>query len=213
MPSLSHLEVLVEEPSAETALDQLLPRILGAEVTFKIYQHAGKSNLLRNLGARLRGYRRWLPEGWGVVVLVDRDQADCRRLKSDLEAAAGQAGLLTVSQAGKMNLPQVLNRLAIEELEAWFFGDNAALCTAYPGVPASLCQRAPYRDPDAIAGGTAEALERVLNKAGYHPGGLAKIQAAHDISVHMDPERNRSGSFQAFRQGLLAFVRREASAL
>jgi hypothetical protein len=208
MTSLSHLEFLVEEPSAEAALDQLLPCILGADVSFKIYQHSGKSNLLRNLGARLRGYRRWLPADWGVVVLVDRDGADCRRLKDRLEATAGEAGLLTTSQAGTRKSPQVLNRLAIEELESWFFGDNAAISTAYPGVPTNLNQRAPYRDPDAISGGTAEALERVLNQAGYHQGGLAKIQAARDIAAHMEPDRNRSASFQVFRRGLLAFTQR-----
>lgn len=49
---------------------------------------------------------------------------------------------------------QVLNRLAIEELEAWFFGDVAALHSAYPRVPSTLGRRSRYRDPDAIRGGT-----------------------------------------------------------
>ena len=38
--------------------------------------------------------------------------------------------------------------------------------------------------------------------AKYHPGGLEKIRAAREISNHMDPDRNRSRSFQVFRDAL-----------
>ncbi len=57
-----------------------------------------------------------------------------------------------------------------------------------------------------MAGGTWESLERVLQKAGYHAGGLSKLKAAREISIHMDPVRNRSRSFQVFRDGLLKLV-------
>lgn len=50
---------------------------------------------------------------------------------------------------------QVVNRIAVEELEAWFFGDWSALQAAYPRVPATIPQKARFRDPDAIVGGTA----------------------------------------------------------
>lgn len=98
----------------------------------------------------------------------------------------------------------VLNRIAIEELEAWFFGDVEALRAAYPKVPATLGSQARYRDPDAIVGGTWEALERVLQGKGYHRGGLQKIKAAKEIAAHMDPARNRSRSFRVFMEGLAA---------
>ncbi len=97
-----------------------------------------------------------------------------------------------------------INRIAVEELEAWFFGDVGALVAAYPGVPETLDRRAKYRNPDAIAGGTWEALERVLQEAGHHGGGLAKVRAARDIAAHMDPGRNRSRSFQVFRDAIVA---------
>jgi hypothetical protein len=45
-----------------------------------------------------------------------------------------------------------------------------------------------------------------MQKAGYFPNGLAKIAAAKNISEKMTPERNRSKSFQIFRQGLLDMV-------
>ena len=73
---------------------------------------------------------------------------------------------------------------------------------AYPKVSAHLAKQEPYRDPDAIKGGTWEALERVLQKAGYHPGGLEKYKASSNISQYMNPELNRSKRFQVFYQGL-----------
>jgi hypothetical protein len=94
----------------------------------------------------------------------------------------------------------------VEELEAWFFGDVDALRKAYPGIPASLGERAGYRNPDAIRGGTWEALERELQRAGHHREGLAKIKAAREISAWMEPLRNRSPSFRTFREGLLGLV-------
>ncbi len=96
-----------------------------------------------------------------------------------------------------------MNRIAVEELEAWFFGDVQALRAAYPRISPTLAQRAKFRDSDAITGGTWEALERELQRVGYFAGGLSKITAAREISLHMDPARNRSKSFQVFREGLL----------
>jgi len=96
-----------------------------------------------------------------------------------------------------------VNRLAVEELEAWFFGDVEAIAAAYPRVPRNLARKAPFRNPDRIKGGTWEALERVLQRAGHFPGGLGKIEAARAIARHMDPQRNRSRSFCVFRDALL----------
>jgi uncharacterized protein DUF4276 len=205
MPVLDHVEFLVEELSAEEALYNLAPKILGQDVSFTVYSHRGKLDLLKKLPSRLRGYRAWLPENAGIVILIDADGQDCRQQKAMLETAARQAGFLTRGSAGGGRF-QVLSRLAIEELEAWFFGDVGALRAAYPGISYSLGERAGYRDPDAIGGGTWEALERELQRAGHHREGLAKIKAAREISAHMEPARNRSRSFQVFRQGLLDLV-------
>ena len=48
--------------------------------------------------------------------------------------------------------------------------------------------------------------------AKYHPGGLEKIRAAREISNHMDPDRNRSRSFQVFRDALRNIPQRETGA-
>ncbi len=204
-----HVELLVEEPSAEAALRILLPKILEARATFQIHPFQGKQDLLTKLPRRLRGYSGSLPPDSTIVVLVvlvDEDREDCRGLKQQLERAASRATLTTKSAARRGQRVQVVNRIAVEELEAWFFGDVPAMVRAYPGIPATPGARSRFRDPDAIKGGTAEALERVLQKAGYHLGGLRKTEAARDIAKHMDPDANRSRSFQHFRRALRGIV-------
>ncbi len=197
-----HIEFLVEEPSAEAALRELLPRLL-PNVTFRVHPYGGKQALLARLPSRLRGYRAWLPQDWRVVVLLDADDPPaCRELKRQVEQMAIQAGLRPKGRGAEHEDFKVLVRLAIEELEAWFFGDPAALRAAYPRVPKTLERRARYRDPDAIRGGTWEALERELQRAGYHKAGLPKIAAARRIAHHMNPDQNRSRSFQVFRDGI-----------
>ena len=100
----------------------------------------------------------------------------------------------------------VLNRIAIEELEAWYFGDWAAVQAAYPRVPATIPNQAAYRNADAIAGGTWERFERVLQRAGYFKSGLRKIEAAQTIGSKIVPEQNRSHSFQTLRAALTQLV-------
>ena len=117
--------------------------------------------------------------------------------------AAANAGLITRS-AARGGTFTVLNRIAVEELEAWFFGDVEALANAYPGVSPNLGAKAKYRNADAIGGGTWEALERVLQHAGYFSGGLSKIEVARKMARHMNAGRNTSTSFKCFAEGLAA---------
>lgn len=201
-----NLEILVEERSAERALGVLLPRIV-PDIDFEIRVFRGKTDLLKKLPHRLKGYTDWITQAdTCLVVLVDRDDDECLALKADMEQMAAAAGLQTATAAPASRRVHMLNRIAVEELEAWFFGDVPAICAAYPRVPVSLGQQAKYRDPDAIAGGTWEALERVLQKGGYHLGGLAKVAAATEIAHHMNVDVNRSRSFLVFRDGVRRLV-------
>src|SRR5260370_13868934 len=198
-----HIEFLLEEPSCEAAIQNIAPRILPVGDSFSVHPHQGKSDLLAKLPRRLTGYSYWLPNDWSIVVLLDDDDDDCHDLKTSLEEYVRGAGLITRSYLRPGSRIQVVNRIAVEELEAWFFGDVQALRAAYPRISPTLAQRAKFRDSDAITGGTWEALERELQRVGYFAGGLSKITAAREISLHMDPARNRSKSFQVFREGLL----------
>lgn len=198
MPT-AHLELLVEEPSMEFFLRALLPRLLPHDRTFEVHPFQGKSDLLGKLESRLRGYAAWLPPDWRIVVVVDRDDQDCRVLKRLLESIARRAGLLT--RARSATAPwQLVNRIAIEELEAWYFGDWAAVCAAYPRASSNVPRRQGFRDSDAIVGGTWEAFERVMQSYGYFKGGLPKIEAARAIAACVDPARSSSRSFRTFSE-------------
>ena len=135
------------------------------------------------------------------MVLIDKDQKDCFQLKAQLEEVAHDAGFVTKSSASQEGDFQVINRLAIEELEAWFLGDIKALLTAYPKVPKSR----QYQDPNAITG-PHKVLGRMLKQSNYHRGGLPKTAVAQNIAQHMEPNRNKSRSFQVFVEGLKACV-------
>lgn len=198
-----HIHFLLEEPSAEAFLQGMLGKLLLPESTWDFIVFQGKRDLMANLTPRLKAYRKWIPEDFKIVVLIDEDRSDCKQLKAQMEAAAAAARLPTKSNPAKGAFV-VLNRIAVEELEAWYFGDPAALRAAFPGVPPTLAAKAPFRDPDAIAGGTWETLERTLRKAGHFKGGLGKIEAAREMAKHMNPQGNRSVSFGHFVKGLAA---------
>ena len=108
-----HLEVLVEEPSAKAALEKLLPKLLPANATVAVYAHQGKPALLRKLPSRLAAYANMEWPDLRVLVLVDRDQEDCRELKERLEWMAREAGLTTKGNSRDRAF-QVVNRIAVE---------------------------------------------------------------------------------------------------
>ena len=200
-----HLEILVEEPSMEAFLRALLPRLLGDKTSFEIYPFQCKDDMLDKLPARLQGYARWLPETWRIVVVVDRDDEDCTILKQKMERMAAQADLRSRT-TGAANTWQFVNRIAIEELEAWYFGDWEAVRQIYPRLSETVPQKEGFRDPDAISGGTWEAFERLLQRAGYLKNGLRKTEAARALGQRVEPQRNCSRSFQVFRDAILEAV-------
>ena len=199
-----HIEFLLEEPSTEAFLEGFLPRFLPLDTTWRLIVFRGKRDLLAKLSKRLQGYRQWLSPETRLIVLVDEDRQDCRLLKERLEQAAQSAGLRTKSTAQSGELFVVVNRIIVEELEAWFFGDVDSLIREFPCVISTLGNRARYRDPDAISGGTWEALEHVLQNAGHYPAGLSKIDLARRLGRVLDATRNRSRSFGSFLEALRA---------
>lgn len=201
-----HFEFLVEELSAKESLRQILPKMLPQTVTYQIHDFRGKSDLLNKLPNRLKGYKNWIPDDYKIIILVDRDNDKCEDLKDKLEKIGIEAGFITKTISEDKKTFKVLNRIAIEELEAWFFGDVKAIVSAYSRVSSNLGQQAKYRNPDEITGGTWEALEKVLQKAGYHQGGLEKVKAAREISQYMTPENNCSPSFLLFYKSILEII-------
>ena len=129
--SASYFEFHVEEPSLEAFLAAWLPRTLPENCIFNIHPYQGKNALLRKIEDRLKGYATCLPDEYRIVVIVDLDGDKCKELKSKLELICKSAGLRSRRIVGGLGW-QAVTRIAIEELEAWYFGDWQAVCQAYP---------------------------------------------------------------------------------
>ncbi len=191
----------------EATLESLLPRLINGRARQKIINHGSKSQLLKNMPERLQGYRNMARDmDLGILVLVDRDVGDCVELKKKLERMAEENRLSTKSNPAPDGLFLVVNRVVVEELEAWFLGDVSAIRAAYPRIPETLAKKQGFRDPDGIKGGTWEAMHREMKKAGYCNGHFPKLDVARSIAPHMDPDINNSTSFRIFRRGVEALL-------
>ena len=113
------LVFLLEEPSAKHVLDILLPKLLSPEVSFFTISHRGKGDLRQSLPRKLRN---WQTPETHFFVLHDQDTSDCEALKKELLDICRQAGRA-----------DTIVRIVCRELEAWYFGDLAAVEEAFPG--------------------------------------------------------------------------------
>lgn len=190
-----YFEFLVEELSMEIVLREIIPKIIGSKHTFNIRNFQNKDRLLKRLPERMKSYAKYVNKDWIIVVLIDRDNDNCYELKKKLCKASS-----VITQA------TVLNRIVIEELEAWFFGDIPAICNEYQRIPLSLSNKKQFRNPDAIKGGTWEQLNQVLKKYGYDTG-LQKREFAQRVAIHMNIDNNKSKSFQILRDSLRKIIR------
>ena len=202
------LHILVEGPSEAALLNGWLPRFLPRQHTFKVIQHRGKGRLsgrpdkppepkheglLDQLPAKLRAYGRALnPATERVLVLVDLDEDDCGDLKSRL------LGILAFCNPK----PVVLFRIAIEETEAFYLGDPAAIRRAFP--EAKLSRMKAYTQ-DTICG-TWELFQEIVG---------AKVEDKPEWAERMSPwlgvawrgpQANHSPSFCQLCKGLLLLV-------
>jgi hypothetical protein len=143
-----HFEILVEDLSGKYALEHLVPGILGPQGephTWRIFSYRGVGRIPRNLNATRDPSRRILLDnlprllrGYGtslastnatVVVVVDTDNREWCGFLRDLQ------DLLSSIRPR----PRTLFRLAIEEMEAWYLGDRAAILEAYPKANRTPC--------------------------------------------------------------------------
>ncbi len=208
-----HIELLVEDSSGEKLLQVLLPRLLGPQGnphTWRLHAYKGigripqglvtkadptKRMLLDQLPRLLRGYGN-TPGIDAVVIVLDTDTRDCAKFLFELKAAANAC----------KPTPNTLFRLAVEEIEAWYFGDQIALLTAYPKAKRDVLEK--YVQ-DSVCG-TWELLadavhvggSTAIRKAGWPLPGQLKHEWATRIGPLMDPHRNISPSFGKLKDGL-----------
>lgn len=177
-------------------LEAALPRLVSGHQVKKIIIHRGKRDMKRKLAKRLSGLAKSLPETARVFLLLDCDLEDCRKLKADLERHALTAGFRTRSKCPSNW--QLVNRIVMRELEAWYFGCWSAVCAAYPNADQNIPSKAKYRTPDAIIN-PAQAFERVMQSRGYFPKGMSKLDTARCIGERITTQTKiTSRSFRVF---------------
>lgn len=101
-------------------------------------------------------------------------------------------------------------RLAIEEVDAWYLGDQEALQAAYPRVKTDVVGRYVQDSvcdtwellADAIHPGGSAAIR----SAGWPLPGQIKCEWAERIGPLLEPDRNVSPSFGKLRDGLRRLV-------
>ena len=106
---MSRLVFLLEEYSMAVLFEGLLPRIY-PDLPFLCISHEGKQDLEKSIPRKLRA---WQEPGVRFVIVRDKDEGDCRRVK---------ARLYSLCQTGRRE--DSLIRIACHELEAWYLGDT-----------------------------------------------------------------------------------------
>lgn len=212
-----HIEILVEDASGEKLLESLLPKLLGTPGephTWRVHAYKGIGRIPKNLHAGgdaakrilldqlpklLRGYGK-TPGIDAVVVVLDSDRRNCVDFLAELNALV----------AGCNPAPNTLFRIAIEEMEAWYFGDRQALTEAYPKAKVEALQR--YQQ-DSVCGTwelLADAIypggSAAIKKVGWPLPGQVKHEWAEKIGPLLELDRNTSPSFGKLRDGLRRLV-------
>ena len=206
-----HFQFLIEDQSSAVLIEILMQRISSTNesITFNCKPFRGiggftKKNtvketksgkLLNDLATYLRGFNKSLQYIPAVIIVVlDNDTRNTKEFLAELKQVARQ---------NKINLDHVFC-IAVEEVEAWLLGDEAAVLAAYPSAKLQLLHT--YVQ-DSICG-TWEVLADVV-----YPGGVSKLKKdcptyieigkyksewARNIGIHMDIAHNNSPSFNHF---------------
>lgn len=210
-----HFEILVEDSSGKIALEILVPQIIGTEHTFQVHAYQGigripkglkttadpqKRILLDQLPRLVRGYGKtfaaYPPNTAALIVVCDLDRQCLSAFRKELLA------LVATCEPR----PDTYFCIAVEEGEAWYLGDIAAIKRAYPHAKDAVLQS--YTN-DSICG-TWEKLAdaivsgglKTLQKQGWQAEGKEKAAWAATIPPHMDVDNNLSPSFCYFRDKL-----------
>lgn len=206
-----NFQFLIEDQSGAALIEILMQRIslINEDITYNCKPFKGlggftKKNtvketksgkLLNDLTTYLRGFNKSLQYISSVIIVVlDNDTRNTEEFLVELNRVA-QQNMITVDH---------VFCIAVEEVEAWLLGDEAAILAAYP--LAKIQQLHTYVQ-DSICG-TWEVLADVV-----YPGGVSKLKKecstyieigkcksewAQKIGSHMDIEHNNSPSFNHF---------------
>ena len=185
---IRNLVFLLEERSARTMLEAVVPKLVCSEVCIHYLTFEGKQDLENNLRRKLALWQR--PDS-AFVILRDQDSADCHETKRRLKALCHDAGR-----------PHVLVRIACHELESFYLGDLDAVSHAYHlNMPSQESRK--YRFPDHL-GNAAEEMSKITKNQ------YQKIEGSRRIAplLRLDGS-NRSHSFNVLCEGIRNIFRKQ----
>jgi hypothetical protein len=212
-----HFAIHVEDISGKTALEILIPKIISTEQhTFKIHHYKGLGRIptdlksaskakTKTLLAKLPGivqaygkeFSQYPPDYPAVLIVIcDLDDETLSAFRQEL--------LDVVDRCNPK--PKTEFCIAIEEGEAWYLGDFAAIKKAYPKAKQKVLDS--YTN-DSICGTWEKLADAVysggskeLSKLRGQGVGKEKSNWAKKIPPHMDVDNNLSPSFCYFREKL-----------
>jgi hypothetical protein len=212
-----HFEILIEDISGKTGLEILIPKIISTQQhTFNIHPYRGLGHIPRGLKSASEAKKRILlaqlprlVQGYGktfsqyphnypavLIVICDLDNRTLCVFRSELLEIVAQC----------KDQPKTQFCIAIEEGEAWYLGDLAAVKAAYPEANQEVLKR--YIN-DSICGTWEKLADAVysggskkLSKLPWQEVGEEKSKWAEKIAPLMDVDKNLSPSFCYFRDKL-----------
>ena len=184
------VEILLEEPSMENFLREVLPKILPPDYILDnncfLRPHNGKSDLKKSIPNKIKVFSNY-HEPVKVIIIHDQDSNDCRKLKKSLVELCKTNG-----NCG------VLIRIACKELESWYLGDMDAIEKAYPKFKAKNFKKyARFRNPDLLQ--ASQELKLLIPE-------FQKGFASKNISKFISIEKSTSTSFLHLVSGISKFL-------
>jgi hypothetical protein len=184
------LEILLEEPSMENFLREVLPKILPPAYVLDnncfLRPHNGKSDLKKSIPNKIKVFSNYY-ELAKVIIIHDQDSNDCKKLKKSIVDLCKKNG----------NCP-VLVRIACKELESWYLGDMDAIEKVYPKFRAKTFKKsAKFRNPDTLQ--ASQELKILIPE-------FQKGFASKNISKFISVEKNSSPSFLQLITGISKFL-------
>ncbi|WP_026759812.1 DUF4276 family protein [Selenomonas ruminantium] len=218
-----YFQFLIEDKSGKVLVEKIMDKLCEVESNLfyecKYFHGIGgftKKNtvketktgkLLNDLATYLRGFDKslkFMPDGAAVFVVLDNDTRETEVFRNELEQ---------VAISNNISIDHVFC-IAVEEMEAWLLGDEAAIKSAYPEARLNYLKN--YKQ-DSICG-TWEILAEIVYEGGmkrfaeecptFVEAGRLKSEWAEKIGQYMDLDNNHSPSFQFF----IGEVRRRLSA-
>ena len=175
------LYVLTEERSCKIVFDTLLPKILPDNISFRVFPHQGKQDLIHTLEKVIPSISKQ-PDA-KILIVIDQDNVDCIVLKNWLN-----------DKVKNICNCQYAIRIVCTELESWYLGDMQAIKLAYPRFrPEHYEKKERYRDVDKIVKPNIQLLKIVPELKNKKT--LPKLDTANLISKHININANTSVSF------------------